>query len=409
MLKRLRIITLLLCFALGLQAQTNRYPYKRVLTGLNQQWHNFQIPNAVFNKSQPSLADFRIYGFKGTDTVEAPYILEKNADQIIEKEIPIKIINQSNDIKTGSYYTFEADKETSINQIRLSFKDKNFDWRIQLEGSNDQNKWFKILSDYRILSIKNSSTDYQFTQLNFPDSKYKFFRILINKMQVSTLVAAKVLKSDTLKGVDKPIIFQSYNLINDAENKESIVKVNLTDVTPISFLKLNIKDDLDFYRPIKIEYATDSFSTDKGTQYNYALLYEGTISSLEMKQFRFASTLTNQLKITIQNNDNNPLRLTSVELRGPIYELVARFEKLDYSYALYYGNAKIDAPVYDLKNFENKIPISLLPLTIGDEQNNPAFVIKKEKPLFENKAWLWALMGVIISILGYFSYKMLKN
>jgi hypothetical protein len=409
MLKQLKVIIILCCFAATLQAQTNTYRYKASLSNISQQWHSIPLPSTVFSKSQASLSDLRIYGFKGKDTIEVPYILEKNADQVIEKETPITIINQSNLIKTGSYYTLQLNHEAIINQIRLSFKESNFDWNVQLEGSNEQNTWFTILNNYRVLAIKNNSTDYQFTQLNFPDSKYKFYRILIRGNQTTTLLAAKILKIDTLKGIDKPILYQSYHLNNDLKNKESIIEVNLHNITPVSFIKLNVQDELDFYRAVKMEYATDSFSTNKGTQYHYALLYEGTISSLENPEFRFNSALTNHLRITIRNNDNKPLRLSSVELKGPIYELVARFENPDYTYALYYGNDKAEPPVYELKNFENKIPMSLTPLTISAAINNPTFAVKIEKPLFENKAWLWALMGLIISLLGYFCYKMLKN
>jgi hypothetical protein len=130
------------------------------LNGVNQQWHSIQLPNIVFSKVQASLSDLRIYGFKGKDTIEVPYILEKNADQIIEKETPITIINQSKSDK-GSYYTLQLNSEATINQIRLSFSATNFDWHVQLEGSNDQNTWFTILNNYRILSIKNSATDYR--------------------------------------------------------------------------------------------------------------------------------------------------------------------------------------------------------------------------------------------------------
>ena len=53
--------------------------------------------------------------------------------------------------------------------------------------------------------------------------------------------------------------------------------------------------------------------------------------------------------------------------------------------------------------------MTLTSVTIGTEAQNPVYSIKTEKPLFENKAWLWALMVVIIALLGWFSFKMLKN
>ena len=398
-----------MCCALGLQAQTNPYRYKRELKGVNTKWHSLAIPNDVFKNTQSGLADLRIFGVKGKDTVEVPYILEQSADQVTDRETPFNIINQSSNAN-GFFYTFQASTAASINQIKLSFKQNNFDWKVKLEGSNDNKEWFTVLNDYRILSIKNSNTDYKFTQLDFSTAKYSYFRIAIKANEQPQLNAAKILKADTLKGVYAAIPYKSYQLANDAATKQSIINVDLTSPTHLSYLKINAQSDFDFYRTLKIEYATDSFKTEKGIQYNYAPLFDGTISSLETPEFNFTSTFVSRLKITIENNDNKPLRLTSIDLRGPVYELVGRFDDATLSYALYYGNKTVNGPVYELKNFENKIPMQVTALSVGPAQNNPAFTAEKvQSPLFENKLWLWCLMGIIIALLGFFGYKMLRN
>lgn len=398
-----------MCCAFGLQAQTNPYRYKRELKGVNTKWHSFAIPNDVFKNAQSGLADLRIFGVKGKDTVEVPYILEQSADQVTDRETTFNIINQSSNAN-GFFYTFQASTAASINQIKLSFKQENFDWKVKLEGSNDNKEWFTVLNDYRILSIKNSNTDYKFTQLDFATAKYSYFRLAIKANEQPQLNAAKILKTDTLKGVYAAVPYKSYQLANDTATKQSIINVDLTNPAHLSYLKINAQSDFDFYRTLKIEYATDSFKTEKGIQYNYAPLFDGTISSLETPEFNFTSTFVSRLKITIENNDNKPLRLTSIDLRGPVYELVGRFDDATLSYALYYGNKEVNAPDYELKNFENKIPMQVTSLAVGTAQNNPAFTAEKVKaPLFENKLWLWCLMGVIIALLGFFGYKMLRS
>jgi hypothetical protein len=406
---KIKIFTLLMCCAFGLLAQTKPYRYKRELKGVNATWHSLGIPNEVFKNTQPDLADFRIFGIKGKDTIEVPYILEQSADQVTDRETPFNIINQTKNAN-GYFYTFQASAAASINQIKLSFKQENFDWRIKLEGSNDNKEWFTVLNNYRILAIKNSNTDYKFTQLDFPTAKYSYFRLAINANEQPQLNAAKVLKTDTLKGVYKDIAYKSYQLKNDAKTKQSIIDVTLATPSPLAYLKINVQSNFDFYRAFKVEYATDSFKTDKGMQYNYAPLFDGTISSLETPAFDFTSTFINRLKITIENNDNQPLRLTSITLKGPIYELIGRFDNPTLSYGLYYGNKDAVVPIYELKNFENKIPIQITGLSVGKEQTNPAFTLEKvDAPLFENKLWLWCLIGIIIALLGFFSYKMLRS
>ncbi|MGQ7854884.1 DUF3999 family protein [Pedobacter sp. WC2501] len=398
---------LLLCTSIA-NAQTNTYKFKRSITGVNTVWHKMTLPDDLYKKANAGFEDLRIFGINGKDTIEVPYLLKQRADKVTTNDITFKQINQSTN-PNGYYYTFQSPGINLINQIKLAFKQDNFDWKVTLEGSNDNKQWFAILSDYRILSIKNNDTDYQFTKLNFPDSKYKYFRVAVKSPIQPELLEAKISKTDTIKGTYKEVRYKSFDVKNDLSKKETVVDVTLNTPVPLSYLKLNAQSDFDFYRPIKIEYATDSFKTDKGIQYNYANLYEGTISSLEETAFNFENTVTSRLKITIQNNDNKPLRLSSLQLKGNISEIIARFDEPKSEYALYYGNEKATNPVYEIEKFENKIPVDLTSVNIGAEQQNPAYSIKTEKPLFENKAWLWVLMVVIIGLLGWFSFKMLKN
>ncbi len=398
----------LLSCTIAANAQTAPYALKREITGIQANWHSLVLPNPMYQKLKTGFEDLRIFGVNGKDTVEVPYLLKQRGDQVSTQEIAFKQLNQSN-ANQVYYYTFQPSAATVINQINLNFKQENFDWKVNLEGSNDNQSWFTIAKDYRILSIKNQYTDYHFTRLNFPDAKYSYFRLAVKSNTQPELLGTKILKADTVKGVFQNIKYQSYNIKNDAEHKETVIDVNLTDPVPVSQLSLNAQSDFDFYRPFKIEYVTDSFKTDQGMQYNYMELYSGTISSLEKPVFSFPNTITSKLKITIQNNDNKPLRLSGLALKGNVYELIARFDDPKLAYALYYGNEKATAPSYEIDKFENKIPAGLSSLTIGEEQQNPAYTVKVTKPLFENKAWLWVLMAVIIVLLGWFSFKMLRN
>lgn len=405
---KINLLLPLLAFTLLVKAQTNTYKFKRQLTGANTTWHSVKLPDDMYQKINLDFEDLRIFGINGKDTIEVPYLLKQRANQISLAEIPFKQLNQST-VGEIYYYTFQVTESNTINQINLDFKQKNFDWKVNLEGSNDNQNWFSILKDYRILSIKNNETDYQFTKLSFPDSKYQFYRIAIKANTQPTLTTTKTTKVDTARGIYEEVKYQTYELKNDTKAKETVIEVGLKNAVPVSYLKLNAQSDFDFYRPIKIEYATDSIKTEKGITYNFATLYEGTISSLEAAEFNFTNTITSKLKITISNNDNRPLRLSGLLIKGNGYDLVARFDDLKASYGLYYGNETVQSPNYEIEKFESKIPTHLSKVTVGKEQKNPSYTVETKKPLFENKIWLWCLMGIIIALLGFFSFKMLKN
>ncbi len=405
---KIKIFALILLCGNVAFGQTNQYKYQRKLEHINSNWHILKLPNDIYKTINTDLSDLRIYGIKGKDTLEMPYILKLRSDEVKTHDVDFKLLNQSS--SNGDYFfTFQPNKLSVINKIDLNFKQQNFDWKATLEGSNDNKQWFSIIKDSRILSIKNTNTDYSFTKLSFFDAKYAYYRLSVKSNTAPNLISAKIKQSDTTKGIYQTYLPTQISTVNNEQTKKSEVTISIKQPSLISNLELKEASQHDFFRPIKIEYATDSFKTDKGMQYQYATLFEGTFSSLEKANYSFNNTVLSQLKVTIDNGDNLPLNIIGVNLQGNIYEMVTRFDEPNLKYSLYYGNKNAASPNYDIANFESKIPANLTSVNIGAEEKNPVYSIKSEQPLFENKAWLWVLMAVIIALLGWFSFKMLKN
>lgn len=389
-------------------AQLKDYTYKSKLNGIQNQWHKIILPNEVLGKLSPDLSDLRVYGItKAKDTIEAPYILQLAADKITDKERSFKLINQSKKNK-GYYFTFEVPAENEANQIQLEFKEQNFDWRLTLEGSQNQQEWFSIIEDYRILSIKNGLTDFQFTKLSFPNSRYRYFRLLVSSNKKPELLSAKIALKEIIAGDYKNYKILSTTITNDKQYKQTLINMDLESPVPVSKLKIYVQNKFDYYRPITIEYLSDSFKTQQGWKYNYSTLSSGTLNSLEKTDFTFNSTLLKKIKIVIDNADNQPLQIDSVAVSGYVHELVARFNE-PATYFLAYGNTGAGKPNYDIDRFVGKIPTTITALQLSEEQLIDKDALKKTIPLFQNKKWLWVIMSVIIILLGWFSIKMIRQ
>lgn len=399
-------LLLLLCtYSYG---QMSEYNYKRELKGISEQWHNVILPNSIFGKVSQNLSDIRIFGITANhDTIEAPYSIRQSVDKISVKEVPFKALNTSHN-STGYYYTFEIPTTETINKINLDFTLQNFDWHLQLEGSQNQQEWFTIVNNYRILSIKNSITDFKFTTLAFPNSKYRFFRLLIYSSKNPTLTFAKVTQNEITNGEYRNYKIKKIKSIENKQYKQTEIDIDLQMPVPVCYLNMYIADDFDYYRPITIKYLADSFKTEQGWKYNYATLTSETLTSIEAKPFKFKSTTTQHLKIIIQNQNNQALNVDSIAVKGYVHALITRFTE-PASYFLTYGNAKAIKPHYDIELFADKIPNKLSAVEMGDELR-----IKKEKnvegkALFRNKTWLWGIMTGMILLLGWFSVKMMRK
>ncbi|MBL4663526.1 MAG: DUF3999 family protein [Flavobacteriaceae bacterium] len=389
-------------------AQMEQYNYKMELDGITDPWHKITLPNSVFEQVNNSLYDIRIFGINANnDTIEAPYLLKRKTKKTEDIVVSFKKLNET--YTKGNYYiTFEVPSDSSINLMELDFEQDDFDWKLKLEGSQNNNEWFEIVDDYRILSIKNKISNYKFTKISFPNSKYKYYRIHINTLKRPKLISAKLdlQKSTPANYRVFPTIDVQTN--NNRSTKKTSIEITLEAPVPVSHISLDIQNSFDYYRPITIQYLTDSIKTEQGWKYNYRTLRKGTLSSMEKDGFAFESTILQKIKVIIINNDNVPLQINSVKVKGYVHEIVARFSE-PANYYLTYGKRNPVKPNYDIAKFENSIPKNLTTLTLKDMVSIHKKNMETTEPLFKNKLWLWVVMGVIILVLGWFSIKMIKQ
>lgn len=213
--------------------QMSKYQYARSIKGITSQWNKIVLPTDIYGKLAPEFSDLRIFGVtQNKDTIEAPYLLSINQGSTANQDVSFKILNKSRN-ESGYFFTFEVPTNSAINEIKLDFVQQNFDWKVRLEGSQDQQEWYNILKDYRILSIKNELTNYQFTKLKFPSSKYRFYRIKVDTKEQVELLGAKISKKKT-----DPATYRAYEPRKSSStelNKHTEIGVDLASQVPISF------------------------------------------------------------------------------------------------------------------------------------------------------------------------------
>ncbi len=388
--------------------QMNAFDYKRELNGVSDKWHKIDLPIELFSKTANDLSDIRIFGLtKENDTIEVPYILKSTTEEIADKKIAFKIVNTSSNA-SGHFITFENSTTESINQIQLDFKQRNFDWRLKLEGSQNQNEWFTIAENYRIVSLKNDLSNFQFTKLTFPDSKYRYFRVSIESNEKPNLISASIEQHEVSTASMKNYSIIETKTVENKKLKQTEISIELQYLVPVSQIRIAVQDQIDYYRPITIQYLSDSIRTEMGWRYTYSTLSSGTLNSLEQNELTFSSAMAKKLKIIIENHDNRPLHINSIQVAGYNQELFVRFAETA-NYFLVYGNKNAFRPNYDIDQFANNIPKNLTTLSLGKEQ-----IIDKEQaeivePLFKNKAWLWIVLSLLILILGWFSLSMIRK
>lgn len=405
-------IKLLACFLLSISlysyGQIGQYNYIHELKGISEQWHTIELPDELFAHSKQNLSDIRIYGITAEkDTLETPYRLRLSKAHDSRKDVRFKVINRTRN-NEGYFFTFEIPTQETINHLEMVFVQQNFDWQIRLEGSHNQREWFTLTEDYRILSIKNQFTDFSFTKINFPESKFRYLRLFIDSRETPELTMVHITQNEHTNGAFKTFPIQKIKRKELKKTKQSEIDIYLTRPVAVSRIQLEVGDSINFYRNMTVKYLTDSIKTEKGWHYQYQTLTRGVLNSIEENKFKFKSTTAQQLKILIDNRDNRPLKIDTITVSGYKHNIDVLL-RTPARYFLVYGNKQATKPSYDIERFTDNIPAMLKPLKLGDAQQ----VKKKDRPhrepLFKNKNWLWAIIVLIIVTLGWFSVKMMKT
>ena len=365
--------------ALGF-AQKNDFSFKRAIKpNPATEWNKIEIPLPMYEKLNQNFSDIRIYQLSGKDSLEVPYLLSKTQFASLENEtteyIGFKILNQTK-TADGYYFTLESPITADIEEIDLHFSNQNFDWKITLEGSHDQKQWFSILENYRILSIQNSKTDYNFQLLAFEKTNYKFYRIFIPSKETPVLQKASMQEKFTPKIEFNKLFINNIKQTNSTKDKNSVITFSLPYKIPIYSLILNIEKNDAFSRPIEIKYLVDSVKTEKGWVKNYETFYYGKIIYYGAKDLDFSFSNNDVIwakdfQIIIENQDNAPITVKSVNAVSPKYFIYFK-PKNEENYFLFYGNKKSSLPEYDLKLIEDKVfKLSKSDAGLSDEENLP--------------------------------------
>ena len=390
------------CVCLG---QTS-FHYKRKLAPIQKEdWHAVVLPIDIFQHINNNYSDVRILQVNEKDSVEIPYLLRINNDEVSEGFLNLEVLNKSK--KDGKLYlTFKLHKGQEVNYLDLTFEEENYNGYVKLEGSNDQKDWFELVNHQRILSIKNTNVNFQFSTLHFPLTNYRFLRAIISNDKPLTFQSASF-RTKTVKAGLFYIITPKLNTLQHKKEKQMVIEMNLINYQPVSKVSIKVNSQGDYYRSFSLETLRDSAQAPNQTwTYYYEPLTTGYLTSIESNDFQFEVVNTRKLKLTIYNEDNAPLTIESVTASGPQIQLITQL-KTGSNY-LFYGDETLSPPAYDLVHFTTHVPEILNILATEAEEK---LIADKQKgaPLLENKLWLWGAMILIIGLLGFATLKMMSK
>jgi hypothetical protein len=191
----------------------------------------------------------------------------------------------------------------------------------------------------------------------------------------------------------------------NSKNKTTEITFSFTDTMQIDKIQVHIEGPRYYYRR-----ATMEQKYTKGKTKSYPPLREMVLMSGQDNKFLCESIRDRKFYLTIENEDNPPLKIIKIDVFQRKHFLTAYFPTSG-TYTIKFGNTHLKSPLYDIKHFTKKIPDSISIIKILNVQKKKLKTIEpvEMQAWFQSPAWIWSAIGAVILMLGFMSYKMIQE
>ena len=307
MKKRLLLSSFAIC-AMLLQAdfQASAWKFRRPLSVNTAAPLNvLNIERSVYTRSQPDLADLRVFAQE-----EVPYVLEKMSGEHRLVEVSSGSLDQGVTPSGDLELTVDAGSDHRHNGIRLTTPRTNFRQRVSVATSDDAHRWTRVRDDGYIFDFSQDDRQVSVLSVDYPESTRRYVRLTIYGWKDPKAVTGCFI---TLEENQPPVRDTMASLKpepqQDAKTQSTLYTWDLGAVgVPHDRLSL-VVDTPAFQRAAAIE------SSDDGSNWSSSGL--GVLSRYRKEQsldLDFPESHQRYLRLRIYNRDDRPLSVKSAGL-----------------------------------------------------------------------------------------------
>lgn len=379
------------------------FKYYREVIPAAEGWNAIELNDSIVSTLYGNIHGLRLFQTTPADTFETPYLLQFGNEKWIENMVYSEILNKG--YTSNSFEYLIDQKENNVtNYLNIFLRNKDFDYKVKLEGSNDLKNWLTIGEDFRIADIKIDQNEFRSNALYFSPCNFRYFKVSIIGAKEIDLYKT-TLKIKEKKEGKHQILTLTPNSEYNKENNTSTHYIEFDAPTALSGIEPKINYTGDYLRNATLFILRDSVKTKNGNKPNWEFVTSMQLSSLHSNYIPFSPLITKSVKWEVEELDNPPLKIDSVLMKKPSVFLVSQLSTKN-NYTLFYGNPNIHKPNYDIANFASSIPDSL---PFASLKNENKVIVSYKNPLITSELWLWTILVIVIVIMGYFTLKMIKK
>jgi hypothetical protein len=278
--------------------------------------------------------------------------------------------------------------------------------QMKLSGSDDMKQWFVVKEWESCGPFRNNKNDSIISLYPIPVSDYEYFKIEIDDKHSDPVNIIKIGYYEDATNYGGLTEIKSTLQITDSSLKKTTwAHIIFNENVSVNVVEFKINKPEYYHRTVNVYGAIDDTSKRK------RIFTESiTLNSKFNNSFDINTVKIKELWFEILNEDNPGLDIAAIKVFQINHYFIARLEK-DKHYKLVFGDAGLNAPKYDLKYFQSTIPDDLK-VIIPDSvirSVKPESIVNSSKSIFKDNRFIWAAIIIVALLLGFVTYRMIKD
>jgi Protein of unknown function (DUF3999) len=355
------------------------------------------IPDAVYLRAQPSLADLRIIDAQGNETpytlfsLDGETKLEHRAATVHEKSF------------TPGQYTqtvVEVKGDTFHNSIEIQTTEQNFIEWVTVDASDDAHTW-RIVQDRAPIFRFNKDGREGTRVVHYSDNNARFLRLRILDGDKQFPITG-VLVLDETSGPEERVPLETVQPSADPNStqRKSMWSADLGgNSPPVTEVVFDVGPG-EFIREVRLSASADAKDWRNEASGQIYRFHRGDKVQEQLKvEIPYGGRQYRHWRIDVENRNDAPLPINSV-LLYTTPRRIAFEQQPGKTYTLIYGQQRAKAPQYDLgQRIDSAEQRITPPGHLGSEETNTAWV--DPRPWTEtHDALLWAVLIVSVLLIG---------
>jgi hypothetical protein len=373
------------------------------------------LDEQVWKNARRDLGDLRLYS--GQQEVPYALMVESGSRENDNKEVSVL---QQSVVGGKTQFLIDMTGVAEYDHIGLRLATKNFVAHARVEGQDDlHGKDWALLGEPILYDLSKENLGGN-SVLRLPLSTYKYLRVTIDgPVKPADIVGASSEFRQEQKAVWRNVggtpIFAELPA-GAARGDASRVARKGTELTftvpenvPVNRVTFDIDPaQLNFRRSVQVEGDKDAY-IGSGEIDRVHMVRQGQKIDTDDYDVSFSAVGHKEIKVTIDNGDDPPLKIKSARLQQLEHRLYFDAPASG-PLTLYYGDEKLDQPVYDYAKLF-LLAKDAAPAKLGAEQANAAYTGRPdERPWTEkHPAVLWIAIVAAVLILGAIAVRSMKT